>query len=118
MANDRSKPGDRGTGLDAEHLRVSGLIDRLEQAIGELERAEILRPDAAARLVSYRHSRERRAFELRRLEWEMQAHPTSELDRPVADLPGDGRPVPTVADEMLKQVGNKKKKNRRGWLRS
>jgi hypothetical protein len=116
MTDDRSRPSDRGTELEAEYRRVSERIERLEEAIGELNGAATLRPDAAARLASYRHSHERRLFELRRLEWEMRARPALEPDSPVAGATDAGRPVPTVADELLKQAGNKRKK-RRGWLR-
>jgi hypothetical protein len=117
MTDNRSRPSDRRTELEAQHRRVSERIERLEEAIGDLDGAATLRPDAAARLASYRHSHERRLFELGRLEWEMRAHPALKPDSPVVGAPDDGRPAPTVADEMLKQAGNKKKK-RLGWLRS
>ena len=118
MSDDRSRPSDRGTELEAEYLLVSELVSRLEEAIGELTGAAYLRPDAAARLNKYRHSYERRLFELRRLEWEMREHPRPEAGSPVADVSDDRRrPVTTVSDEMLKQARNRNKK-RPGWLRS
>ena len=72
MANE-SRPSDRLILLEAKHVRVSERIKRLEEAIGELQSAPILRADAAARLVKYRQHHERLQYERATLEWELEA---------------------------------------------
>ncbi len=72
MANE-SRPSDRLILLEAKHVRVSERIKRLEEAIGELQSAPILRADAAARLVKYRQHHERLQYERTTLEWELEA---------------------------------------------
>ena len=72
MANE-SRPSDRLILLEAKHVRVSERIKRLEEAIGELQSAPILRADAAARLVKYRQHHERLQYERATLEWEIEA---------------------------------------------
>ena len=51
-----SPPDDHLEGLEASYLRVTGLPNRLEVAIGGLEGAPFLRKDAAVRLERYRQS--------------------------------------------------------------
>jgi hypothetical protein len=101
-----SKPSDRLNELEAQHVRVSGRIARIEEAIGELQAAPILRADAAARLVKYRQHYERLQYERTTLEWEIEASQ--------AALGADGS-VRTLPDEMLERARKEKKK---GWLRS
>ena len=92
---DGSRPSDRQMQLETEHLRLSELLDRLQEVIGELERAPFLHPDAATRLDKYRQNFTRRQFDRRRLELEIQAlH---------GDLDIDDR-EPTLHDEMLKRL--------------
>jgi hypothetical protein len=72
--------------LEAEHHRVSDILNRLEAIIDDLERAPFLRADAAARLAKYRQSREHHEHQRRRLTLEMQ--------RLRSDLPIDaGAPI-------------------------
>jgi hypothetical protein len=105
MANE-SRPSDRLILLEAKHVRVSERIKRLEEAIGELQSAPILRADAAARLVKYRQHHERLRYERATLEWELEAsHGTLASDVGVR----------TLSDEMLERARKEKKK---GWLRS
>ena len=105
MANE-SRPSDRLILLEAKHVRVSERIKRLEEAIGELQSAPILRADAAARLVKYRQHHERLQYERATLEWELEAsHDALASDVGVRTLP----------DEMLERARKEKKK---GWLRS
>src|SRR6476619_2288231 len=102
MSNE-SKPSDRLTELEAQHVRVSGRINRLEEAIGELQSAPILRADAAARLVKYRQHHERLQYERATLEWELEASngaPTTDVG------------VRTLHDDMLERARKEKKK---GW---
>ena len=101
-----SKPSDRLNELEAQHVRVSGRIARIEEAIGELQAAPILRADAAARLVKYRQHYERLQYERTTLEWEIEA------SQGVLDADGSVRTLP---DEMLERARKEKKK---GWLRS
>ena len=98
---DGAGPSDR-TELEAEDTRVSERLKRLEEAIGELEGAQKLRPDAAARLAKYRESHERLQFARRSLDWKLQESQPAEAEPP--------KP-PTAA----KLPGEKKKKSR--WLR-
>jgi serine phosphatase RsbU (regulator of sigma subunit) len=105
MANE-SRPSDRLILLEAKHVRVSERIKRLEEAIGELQSAPILRADAAARLVKYRQHYERLQYERATLEWELEAS-----DGTLASDVG----VRTLSDEMLERARKEKKK---GWLRS
>jgi hypothetical protein len=105
MSNE-SKPSDRLTELEAQHVRVSGRISRVEEAIGELQAAPMLRADAAARLVKYRQHHERLQYERATLEWEIEA---SQLAL------GTEAGVRTLPDEMLERARKEKKK---GWLRS
>ena len=105
MANE-SRPSDRLILLEAKYVRVSERIKRLEEAIGELQSAPILRADAAARLVKYRQHHERLQYERATLEWELEAsHGALATDVGVRTLP----------DEMLERARREKKK---GWLRS
>ncbi len=96
-----SRPSDR-TELEAEDARVSERLKRLEEAIGELEGAQRLRPDAAARLAKYRESHERLQFARRSLDWKLQE------SQPAEAKPA-GPPMPE------KTPGKKRKKSR--WLR-
>jgi hypothetical protein len=92
---DGSRPSDRQMQLETEHLRLSELLNRLQEAIGELERAPFLNADAATRLDKYRQNFTRRQFERRQLE--LAIH---ELH---GDIDIDDR-VPTLYDEMLKRL--------------
>jgi len=105
MSNE-SKPSDRLIELEAQHVRVSGRIYRVEEAIGELQAAPILRADAAARLVKYRQHHERLQYERTTLEWEIEAS---------QQALGTDAGARTLPDEMLEQARKEKKK---GWLRS
>ena len=105
MANE-SRPSDRRKELEAQHVRVSERITRVQQAIGELEGAAILRADAAARLVKYRQSLERLLYERGTLDWEIDA------SNRALDADAQARTLP---DEMLERARKEKKK---GWLRS
>jgi hypothetical protein len=105
MANE-SRPSDRLILIEAKYVRVSERINRLEEAIGELQSAPILRADAAARLVRYRQHHERLQYERATLEWELEASngaPTTDVG------------VRTLPDDMLDRARKEKKK---GWLRS
>ena len=105
MANE-SRPSDRLILLEGQYVRVSERIKRLEEAIGELQSAPILRADAAARLAKYRQHHERLQYERTTLEWEIEASHNA-LGTDVS-----GRTLP---DEMLDRARREKKK---GWLRS
>ncbi len=105
MSNE-SKPSDRLTELEAQHVRVSGRINRVEEAIGELQAAPMLRADAAARLVKYRQHHERLQYERATLEWEIEASQR---------MLGTEVGARTLPDEMLERARKEKKK---GWLRS
>jgi hypothetical protein len=105
MSNE-SRPSGRLILLEAQHVRVSERIRRLEEAIGELQSAPVLRADAAARLVKYRQHHERLQYERTTLEWEIEASHSG--------LPTDVD-VRTLSDEMLERARKEKKK---GWLRS
>ena len=90
------------TELEAEEIRVSERLKRLEEAIGELEGAQRLRPDAVARLAKYRESHERLQFARRSLDWKLRE-----------SQPADAEPAnPPIAE---KTPGEKRKKSR--WLR-
>ena len=69
---DGSRSSDRQMQLEAEHLRLSELLNRLQEVIGELERAPFLNADAAARLDKYRQNLTRRQFDRRQLESAIQ----------------------------------------------
>ena len=69
---DGSLPSDRQVWLVAEHLRLSELLDRLDEVIGDLEAAPFLKVDAATRLDKYRQNYERRQRRARGVELEMQ----------------------------------------------
>src|SRR5690349_14597149 len=72
MMCDGSGPSDPLSEFEAEQVRVSERMKRLEEAIAELEGAATLRADAAARLAKYRQSHERLQFARRTLEWKLQ----------------------------------------------
>ena len=92
--------------LEAEDIRVSERLKRLEEAIGELEAAQRLRPDAAARLAKYRESHERLQFVRSTLDWKLQQpHPQAEPDPTIGP----------VTEEMPRRPGKKDKKRCR-WL--
>lgn len=99
--------------LDAQHRSVSERIRRVEEAVGELERAAILRKDAAARLAIYRRHYERLQHERRTLEREIEASRRA----PETDVIAR-----TLTDETLEQARQQtkkeKKEKKRGWLRS
>jgi hypothetical protein len=107
MSNE-SRPSDRQ--LEAHLGVVSERIRRLEEAIGELQGAAILRKDAAARLVIYRRNYERLQHERRTLELENEmSHRPREPDVSARTLP----------DEMLEQARQEKDdQKKRRWLRS
>jgi hypothetical protein len=79
MRVDGSGPSDR-TELEAEDTRVSERLKRLEEAIGELEGAQRLRPDAAARLAKYRQSHERLQFARSSPDWKLQEPQPAEAE--------------------------------------
>ena len=93
---DGSLPSDRQVWLVAEHLRLSELLDRLDEVIGDLEAAPFLKVDAATRLDRYRQNYERRQHQREAIELELQGV----------------YKAPTLHDEMLEQVRKK------GWLRT
>ena len=95
----RSSPSDRQIWLKAEHRRLSELLDRLAQVIGDLESAPFLKRDAAARLDKYRENRERQQLARKAVEFEMQR------------LDTDARAT-TPQDELLEQVREKGPANR------
>ena len=105
MANE-SRPSDRLILLEGQYVRVSERMKRLEEAIGELQSAPILRADAAARLAKYRQHHERLQYQRTTLEWEIEAAHNA-LGTDVNGL--------TLPDEMLERALREKKK---GWLRS
>ena len=78
---DGSRPSDRRTELEKAHNRTSKRITLLEEAIVELEHAKTLKADAVARLASYRRSHARLQYELRTLEWELEASQPPEQKR-------------------------------------
>ena len=92
---DGSRPSDRQIWLETEHLRVSELLNRLQEVIGYMERAPSLKADAATRLDKYRQNFKRLQDDRGRLESEIQ-----ELH---GDLDIDDR-APTLHDEMLMRV--------------
>ena len=105
---DGSGPSDPPIELEAEQLRLSERMKRLEEAIAELEGAANLRADAAARLAKYRQSHERMQFARRTLEWKLQELlPGSEVDR--TETP--------AADEIPEPVRKSRNRKGRGWLR-
>jgi hypothetical protein len=101
-----SWPSDR-VDLEAEEGRVSERLQRLEEAIGELEGAQRLRPDAAARLAKYRESHERLLFARRTLAWKLEAsQPQPESDST----------SPPIVEELAKRA--KSTKERQRWVPS
>jgi hypothetical protein len=94
------------SGIDCTHptnlTRVSERLKRLEDAIAELEGAQKLRPDAAARLAKYGESRERLLFARASLDWTLQE-----------SQPPEAEPANTPTAE--EPPGKKQKKSR--WLR-
>src|SRR4051812_43263131 len=93
---DGSTPSDCLTELEAEHLRVSDVLNRVEEAIDLLERAPHLRADAAARLESYRRSVARLHNEKTRL-W-------FKIEQLLSSLDTDVRARVMLNDELLKRV--------------
>ena len=91
-----------GTELEAEDTRVWERLKRLEEAIGELEGAQRLRPDAAARLAKYRESHERMQFARRSLDWRLQESQPLDAERP----------TPPMTDKMPKREKQKKEERR------
>jgi len=105
---DGSGPSDPLSELEVEQLRLSERMNRLQEAIAELEGAPTLRADAAARLARYRQSHERLQFARRTLQWKLQElPPTPEAD--LSEMP--------AADELPEPVPKSKNRKRRGWLR-
>ena len=111
MSNE-SRPSDRLVALEADHRRVSASLQQLDEVIRVLGGSASLRPDEAARLEMYRHNQQRKLWERKRLELEIE-----ELSRAL-DGYGEVR-ISVLSQEMLKRVQDEKRKAvKDGWPRS